>query len=539
MSQDNTYYYTHFAEDVRTHLEAGAFKAICNHLSDRSAEIQNIDLMIVGGFCRNCLAKWLVKEARSLSSDIVAGSPKEAALLDAFGHSQAAREVYGCDFFRWKKKFPQKASFEQMRRYQESESIHAVHKEDKSLKSGMTVAMTQVFESKFKMLLEAGAFRSLCMHLAERSDTVQNIDLMAVAGFCRNCLAKWLVLEARKLATTIRGVCQNNFTEEEEELLLALDDFGYEEAAEIVYGCRYEDWKEAHQRKATDEQIARFNGSASIHAKHDKKLLESNVDGSESNVEAKPRTMAVQQPSKRSPQKSSSSPWTPKVKSPQPSDVCCEDVDTPQSNASTRVPFTRNGGTPKTFRPPPPPRIDLSLKIGILTVSDRAAAGEYETGDLSGPAVEQSLASNMGKLNSRRSQSDGTTAMINFVAKAIVPDEIEDIKAQLLSWCGKDGGGSGMDIIFTTGGTGFSSRDVTPEATLQVIERECSGLMSFVATECASIQPLAALSRGTAGICGRTIIANLPGNPNGVGQCLDILVPLLLHAVKDLKHGDD
>ncbi len=76
------------------------------------------------------------------------------------------------------------------RRYQESEPIHAIHKEDKSLKSGMTVAMTQVFESKFKMLLEAGAFRSLCMHLAERSDAVQNIDLMTVAGFCRNCLAK-------------------------------------------------------------------------------------------------------------------------------------------------------------------------------------------------------------------------------------------------------------------------------------------------------------------------------------------------------------
>jgi len=76
------------------------------------------------------------------------------------------------------------------RRYQESEPIHAIHKEDKSLKSGMTVAMTREFESKFKMLLEAGAFRSLCMHLAERSAAVQNIDLMSVAGFCRNCLAK-------------------------------------------------------------------------------------------------------------------------------------------------------------------------------------------------------------------------------------------------------------------------------------------------------------------------------------------------------------
>ncbi len=63
------------------------------------------------------------------------------------------------------------------------------------------------------------------------------------------------MLEARKLATTIRGVCQNNFTEEEEELLISLDSFGYAEAAETVYGCKYEDWKAAHQKKATEKQM--------------------------------------------------------------------------------------------------------------------------------------------------------------------------------------------------------------------------------------------------------------------------------------------
>lgn len=190
MPSKDMYYYSHFAPEVRTHLEAGAFRALCQHLSDRSEHIQNIDLMIVAGFGRNCLAKWLVKEARHLSADLEHTSPKDALLLDAFGHSQATREVYGCDFFRWKKKYPQKATFEQMQRYQESEHIHAVHKEDKMLKTGMTVAMTEEFNSKFKMRLEAGAFRSLLQHLSERSDVVQNIDVMTTAGFCRNCLAK-------------------------------------------------------------------------------------------------------------------------------------------------------------------------------------------------------------------------------------------------------------------------------------------------------------------------------------------------------------
>ena len=90
-------------------------------------------------------------------------------------------------------------------------------------------------------------------------------------------------------------------------------------------------------------------------------------------------------------------------------------------------------------------------------------------------------------------------------------------------------------MILTTGGTGFAPRDITPEATLSILDRECIGLMSWVSGVCSSIQPLAALSRGTAGISGNTIIVNLPGNPRGVGETMKVVFPLLLHALSDVQ----
>lgn len=534
MSSKNNYFYTHFAPEVRDHLEAGAFRALCKHLRDRSDSVQNIDLLIVGGFGRNCLAKWLVKAARQLSNEIGETDPKGLALLDAFGHSQATREVYGCDFFKWKKKYPQNATFEQMQKYQETLPMHAVHKEDTMLKTGMTVAMTEEFDSKFKMKVEAGAFRSLLDHLSERSDVVQNIDLMTTAGFCRNCLAKWLVIEARKLSTIIKGVCEGTFTEEEKQLVIDLDAFGYDEAAKYVYRMDYDKWKAAHQKKVTEKQMAAFKASAAIHARHDKELLEPKCEQGPPSYKAPPDEpksdiKQFQMPVASSPGGVSSRASSPRAKSALLSNVCCEDLEN-----SSAIQMESSFST-VPYKNPPPPRVHLSLKIGILTVSDRAAKGEYENGDLSGPAVEQSVNSNVTKINAMRNELDETRVSISSCVKAIVPDEVEDIKSNLLQWCGKTDGGPVCDIIFTTGGTGFSSRDVTPEATLDVIEKEAHGLMSFVLSKCADTQPLAALSRGTAGICKETVIVNLPGNPAGVGQVLDILMPLLLYAVKDVK----
>jgi gephyrin len=134
-----------------------------------------------------------------------------------------------------------------------------------------------------------------------------------------------------------------------------------------------------------------------------------------------------------------------------------------------------------------------------------------------------------------RNELDETRAQVSFCVKAIVEDEMDQICSNLHEWCGNSEGGLTCDVIFTTGGTGFSPRDVTPEATLEVIEKEASGLMSFVTSQCAAVQPLAVLSRGTCGVCGSTLIANLPGNPAAAGQVMEILLPLLLHAIKDLK----
>jgi gephyrin len=158
--------------------------------------------------------------------------------------------------------------------------------------------------------------------------------------------------------------------------------------------------------------------------------------------------------------------------------------------------------------------------LGILTISDRAATNQYETGDLSGPAVEDSVRSTLKAI--------GGTVSCDILHKAIVADNVEQIQTTLKEW-------SDCNLILTTGGTGFAAKDVTPEATVGILDKECRGLLSFVMTECSQQQPLASLSRGTAGIRGNSLIVNLPGNPKGVCEVVPILLPIVLHAISDMK----
>jgi molybdopterin adenylyltransferase len=154
------------------------------------------------------------------------------------------------------------------------------------------------------------------------------------------------------------------------------------------------------------------------------------------------------------------------------------------------------------------------MKIGRLTISDRASAGIYE--DLSGPAIEESLASLFG-------------CNAEFV-RALVPDERPQITAALQRLCDQDG----CALVVTTGGTGPAKRDVTPEATREILEKELPGFGEIMRVRSFDIAPTSILSRAVAGVRGRSLVINLPGSPKAVRECLAILAPAIRECLKHL-----
>jgi molybdopterin adenylyltransferase len=154
------------------------------------------------------------------------------------------------------------------------------------------------------------------------------------------------------------------------------------------------------------------------------------------------------------------------------------------------------------------------MKVGRVTCSDRASAGVYV--DLGGPEIERVVRSIF-------------TEPVEFEAK-IIPDEVEEISATL-RFLADD---AHCPLILTTGGTGFAKRDVTPEATLAVIERELPGFGEIMRSVSFAVAPTSILSRATAGTRGRSLIINLPGNPKAIAQCLPPLLPAIREALRHL-----
>ncbi len=151
--------------------------------------------------------------------------------------------------------------------------------------------------------------------------------------------------------------------------------------------------------------------------------------------------------------------------------------------------------------------------LGILTSSDLGAQGRRQ--DASGQRIREML----------------TAAGFEVRRYEVVPDEQSVLEDRLRRWADEDG----LDLIVTTGGTGLTSRDVTPEATRAVVHREVPGMAEAMRIQTLKNTPMAMISRALVGVRGRTLIVNLPGSPKAVRECLDVVLPAIPHALDMLQ----
>src|SRR3989338_2129714 len=155
-------------------------------------------------------------------------------------------------------------------------------------------------------------------------------------------------------------------------------------------------------------------------------------------------------------------------------------------------------------------------KVVILTISDRCSRGERE--DLSGKVIRE-LIKNLP---------------LQVVKYEIIPDEVDIIKAKLIDYSDK----LKVDLVLTDGGTGFTPRDVTPEATKAVIDKEVQGIPEAIRSGCFKLSPRAILSRAVAGMRGRTLIINFPGSPKAVKESLEVIMDIIVHALEMIAGKD-
>ena len=158
----------------------------------------------------------------------------------------------------------------------------------------------------------------------------------------------------------------------------------------------------------------------------------------------------------------------------------------------------------------------ILITAGIITVSDKGSRGERE--DISGKEIKKLLKG----------------ISIKIVAYEVIPDEKDIIINKLVEYTDR----KKLDLIVTTGGTGVSPRDVTPDATLEVIEKEVPGISEAMRRESAVLTPHAMISRAVTGVRKNSLIINLPGSPKGARENLAVVLPALRHAIEKIKGGD-
>ena len=159
------------------------------------------------------------------------------------------------------------------------------------------------------------------------------------------------------------------------------------------------------------------------------------------------------------------------------------------------------------------------IRVAVLTVSDRCSRGEAV--DISGPAIAAQAHELLGAL---------------VVVTDCVPDEHDRIATRVVDWSRRE---ANIDLIVTTGGTGFAPRDVTPEAVRSVLERDAPGLMELARHRCLAKTPLTFLSRGVAGTIQRTLVVTLPGSPRGATEQFAAIADVLPHALAILSESHD
>ena len=330
---------------------------------------------------------------------------------------------------------------------------------------------------------EAFAFRKLLEHMKWRNETIQNIEMMNLTGFCRNCLAKWLLLGKKnvRLKST------------------------YELCQEEVYGMTQKEWKEKWQSKATEEMLEKFKSGQEMHAKHPKDLMTTTTTTTTLEAATLPLT-----------QQRYYSGGNNNTNNRMLSDVCCEDIE------EDAVCINRGGGGGDGTNSGDG---NSDISFGIITVSDRAFNGVYE--DISGNVV-------MRETIETYFTTDDVSKSSTHIIKGykLVPDEEEEIAKAIVYMSDE----LKCDVILTTGGTGLAKRDVTPEATKSVLTREVKGIAESLRAHARRYEKHAALSRAVAGLRNnQSLIVNLPGRPNAVSSSLGVLLPMLRHAVRQLK----